>query len=122
MVLGGLHLDCHENADKYLTTDLVMEAIQVIPTLPLQWVHPTKYKLYPWYGDCCQAQWYFLNYNNYRSSRHDCPVASLLQAIDNQVGCWDHLRSCEHFSPNTQYLLVRFVYDFAMETAGDNGI
>ena len=49
------------------------------------------------HGDCCQEQWYFLNYNNYRSSRHDCPVASLLQTIDNQVGYWDHVISCEHF-------------------------
>ncbi|XP_065891052.1 uncharacterized protein [Dysidea avara] len=84
MILGGLHLDCCGSVDKHLTSDLVMEAIQVIPTPPLQWVCPTEYKL---------------------SSRHDNPVASLLQAVENQ------------------YLLVRFVHcssDVAMEIADDN--
>lgn len=47
MILGGLQLDCYEN-NETINNDLVMEAIQVVESVPAHWVCPVEYKLYPW--------------------------------------------------------------------------
>ena len=47
MLLGGLQLDCHDNSDKVIPNDYMMEAIQAIEHVPSYWVCPVEYELYP---------------------------------------------------------------------------
>lgn len=63
LLLGGLQLDCHKNNDRTIRNNLVMEGIQVVETIPSQWVCPVEYEL---------------------STSVNRAVATFLQAIDNR--------------------------------------
>lgn len=83
MLLGGLQLDCHGNNDKLINNNVIMEAIQIVDHVPSHWVCPVEYELYPWQLTYMYIVVVILN--NYSSTGAYRAVATLLQAMDNQV-------------------------------------